>query len=73
MATVVHDGDVSSGHQLCERETESRRTGACDDEGGNHRIGGAQCGHGMDGAILPKTQLFVEACHVSGGVVHSNY
>jgi len=31
MATFVHDGDVSTGHQLFESSTQSGPTGACDE------------------------------------------
>lgn len=73
MATFVHDGDVSTGHQLFEGETQSGRTGACDEQGRKGRIGGARdrCerGHVVDCVILPKTKLRLlffsaEACHV---------
>ena len=70
MATVVHDGDVSAGHQLCDCEAESGRTGACDEQRKDGRIGGArdrcECGHVVDCVILPKAKLMSlgEACHV---------
>lgn len=58
MATVVHDGDVSAGHQLCECKAQSGRTGACDEQRRQGRIGGA-CGRGhvVDCVILPKAKV----------------
>ena len=76
MATVVHNGDVSTGYQLCDCETQSGRTGACDEQRRQGRIGGARdwCerGYVMDCVILPKAKLMWlgEVCHVlSVGVV----
>jgi hypothetical protein len=61
MATVVHDGDVSTGHQLFESETQSGGTGACDEHRRKGRIGGVgdRCerGHVVDCVILPKAKL----------------
>ena len=73
MATVVHDGDVSTGYQLFECETLGGSTGACDEQRKDGRIGGArdrcECGHVVDCVILPKAKLllFVEAKHVMTG------
>jgi hypothetical protein len=71
MATVVHDGDVSTGYQLFECETQSGRTSACDEQRRQGRIGGARdrCERGdvVDCVILPKAKLMwlvEEACHV---------
>jgi hypothetical protein len=64
MATTVHDGDVSTGHQLCECEAQSSRTGPGDEQGRYRRIGGVRCGCecvvGADGVILPKRKPLVE-------------
>jgi hypothetical protein len=67
MGTIVHDGDISTGHQLFSSSTESGRAVACDEPGWTGRIGGARdrCER-VDCVILPKTKelLFVEeACH----------
>jgi hypothetical protein len=66
MATVVHDGDVSTGYQLFECETQSGRTSACDEQRKQGRIGGARdrCERGdvVDWVILPKAKLMSLVC-----------